>query len=126
MIRHYFPSKGRQRHLFAFSRAYLMNSSPEPDFERAKQFICQTLQQQEALISAENAGHVRHYIRHAEYEMAFEVLFLSLMEHPRPAVTGVDFARAVKMARELRIDGEEGSVFDDDFFSKLSTYEAGA
>ena len=98
-----------------------MNSSQAPDFERARQFILETLQQQEALISAENAGYVRHYVRHDEYEMAFEVLFLSLMEHPRPAA-GVDFAQAVEMARELRIDGEEGSVFDADFFTKLSRY----
>lgn len=103
-----------------------MNRLPEPDFERASQFILQTLLQQQALISAENAEYVRHYLMHSEYEMAFEVLFLSLMEQPRSAVIGVDFVAAVELARDLRIDGEEGSVFDDHFFNKLSTYKANA
>lgn len=103
-----------------------MNGAPEPDFVRASQFILQTLQQEEVLISAENAGFVRHYVQHAEYEMAFEVLFLSLMEHPRQTTARVDFTLAVEMAKELRIDAEEGSVFDDMFFDKLSRYAAGA
>ena len=104
---------------------YLMNGAPEPDFVHAEQFILRTLQQEEALISVENAGFVRHYIKYAEYEMAFEVLFLSLMEHPRQTMAKVDFTLAVEMAKEFRIDSE-GGIFDYNFFDKLSRYAAEA
>jgi hypothetical protein len=99
----------------------MMNRSPDPDFERAIRFITQTLQQVEALISAEMAGWVRHYLKHDEYEMAFELLFLAIMEQPRPAV--VDFVKALNMATEFPFD-EDGGIYDYHFFSKLAKYTA--
>lgn len=101
-----------------------MNHSPEPDFAHASEFITHTLQQVEALISTEQAGYVRHYLRYDEYEMAFELLFLAIMDHPAPA--GVDFAMALNIGTALRLDVEDGSIYEVDFFKKLSTYAAEA
>lgn len=58
---------------------------------------------------------VSHFLDHAEYEMALEGLCLDLMAYE---IADVDWAQCRTLAERLGLDKE--SVFDPDFWSKLT------
>ena len=64
---------------------------------------------------------VDHYLYHAEYEMAFEGLFLAIMKlGPAPPL---DWRRSTEMAKKLNLNKE--SIYDEDFWSRFSKYSEG-
>lgn len=70
-------------------------------------------------LPSETVEAVRHYLRHAEYELALEGLILDIMT-VYPAGINVDWAEYLKIARELSL--HEESTFDPQFWDKFTTY----
>ena len=64
---------------------------------------------------------VDHYLYHAEYEMAFEGLFLAIMK--LDTVPPLDWSRSTEMAKRLNLNKE--SIYDEDFWSRFSKYLEG-
>ncbi len=62
---------------------------------------------------------VLHYLNHDEYEMAFEGLFLDLMQLGR-FQSSFDIAHAVHLAKALNLHQE--SVFRDDFWPLFEAF----
>jgi len=61
---------------------------------------------------------VRHYVIHDEYEMAFEGLFIEIMNLIK--VPGIDFQKSREIALLLKLDKE--TVFDHNFWGKFDKY----
>jgi hypothetical protein len=73
-----------------------------------------------AHLSLEARQGVEHYLSHDEYEMAFEGLGLELIKVDE--VTLEDRRCCTWLARQLGLNTE--SVFDANFWQKLSQFEA--
>lgn len=69
-------------------------------------------------LDAKSIKFVEHYIKHAEYEMAFEGLFIEIMKIED--VPKIDLIKSRKVAKLLKLDEE--SVFDDGFWNKFEQY----
>ena len=61
---------------------------------------------------------VNHYVNHAEYEMAFEGLFIEIMKMNE--VPDIDFSKSKEIGLLLKLDKE--SVFDVGFWKKFKNY----
>lgn len=61
---------------------------------------------------------VDHYLSHAEYEMAFEGLFIAIMK--LDTVPPIDWRQSVEMAKKLKLNEE--SIYEEDFWSRFSKY----
>jgi hypothetical protein len=57
-------------------------------------------------------------LTYGEYEMSFEGLFIEIMN--LATIPPIDFTKALKVARLLKLDEE--SVFDSDFLIKFEKY----
>ena len=74
-----------------------------------------------SLLDEETTTAVQHYIDHSEYEMAFEGIFIEIMnleEHSQKA--HIDVSQYVELGKQLKLDTD--SVFDDDFWPKFTKY----
>lgn len=90
----------------------------EDTFEIVEKFINQFLDANSCIIDDAAVKHVKHYLHHNENEMAFELLILEIMK--QSALVHWDDEKVLKCALFLELDKE--SVYDDDFFKKLTTY----
>lgn len=80
------------------------------------QFLTSLSGQCEKKISQEGIDLVRHYLRHDEFAMAFEVLFLELIEfNYLPEQTDIETWK--KIGLHLGLDAE--SVIDSTFWPKF-------
>lgn len=69
-------------------------------------------------LNEEAVQEIEHYLNYGEYEMAFEALYLSIMElGPIPKI---DFKESMDVAKKLKLDEE--SVFDARFWDKFQKY----
>lgn len=74
------------------------------------------------LLSPEARQGVEHFLSHDEYEMAFEGLTIELMTL-KEEISPDDRRCCVSLARRLGL--VQDSVFDPNFWTKLSRFEAG-
>lgn len=63
-------------------------------------------------------AEINHYLKHEEYEIAYEGLFLEIMKlKPMPSI---DWTKSKHIAKLLNLDKE--SVLDDRFWAKISEF----
>ncbi|MCF6344885.1 MAG: hypothetical protein L3J00_00270 [Thiomicrorhabdus sp.] len=72
-------------------------------------------------LDIETVEAVQHYIDHNEYEMAYEGLFIELMNLDQKP-KNIDFDMYTDLGKGLKIDVE--SVFDSDFWKKYIQYSS--
>lgn len=94
-----------------------MNDSIDTDTARLE--IDSLLEQCAGVLCSEAIGEVRHYVDHDEPEMAFEGLFIELMQAGK-IPESVDKVSCVKLGEYLNLDVE--SVLDDDFWMKFTQF----
>jgi hypothetical protein len=81
-------------------------------------FIRKELDAAAPLLDPKTMTAVLHYLNHDEYEMAFEGLFIDIMQlKQRP---NIDFEECLSVAKLLRLDQE--TVFDMHFWEKFEVY----
>lgn len=69
-------------------------------------------------LASDTAHTIHHYLAHSEFEMAFEGLFIEVMQ--LPYVPKLDFSESRKVGELLELDQE--TVFDVDFWNKFRNY----
>lgn len=72
-------------------------------------------------ISTEHISSIEHYLEHGEYSMAFEYLFLEIMEN-----ADADFTLGVEKAQEIGLffdlNNPNECMVDDDFWTKFQVF----
>jgi hypothetical protein len=61
---------------------------------------------------------VKHYLYHAEYEMAFEGLFIAIMKFDTVPV--IDWRKSIEIAKKLKLNME--SIYDENFWARFNKY----
>lgn len=90
----------------------------EDEWTNVKHFIQRTLKEVESRIGQQSIDSINHYVDHDEYEMAFEILFLIIMElkdFPK-----IDLLKSKQMAEFLKLNEE--TVYDTDFWNSFISY----
>lgn len=77
------------------------------------------LDQNSSSLDSESVDAVQHYISHDEYEMAFEGLFIDLMILGK-IKSNKNLSVYMELGKNLGL--EQGSVFDGDFWLKLTEF----
>lgn len=73
------------------------------------------------IIPPERLNDIQHYLDHDEYSMAFEYLYLEVMEHANARfILGPDKAR--EMAIFFDLDDENECVIDHEFWPKFEAF----
>ncbi|WP_175699494.1 hypothetical protein [Burkholderia ambifaria] len=91
----------------------------EMDFTFVKGQLLLLLEAYEGKLGQETVDAVRHFIDHDEYEMAYEGLFIDLMNIGfDPNEISVDIYR--KIGEDLNL--KEESVFEERFWEKFEGY----
>lgn len=91
----------------------------EVDYRFVKDQLLLLLGDYEGKLGRETVDSVRHFIDHDEYEMAYEGLFIDLMDiRFDPNEINVDIYR--KIGEDLNLNEE--SVFDEGFLEKFEGY----
>lgn len=62
--------------------------------------------------------HIEHYIKHDEYEMAFELLFTEIIKFENLSL--IDYKKAEEIGKLLKLDEE--TVFDPNFWGKFISF----
>lgn len=88
------------------------------DFEYAKRFINSTVELLKDTLDKDTIEAVRHYLIHDECEMAFEGLFIEIMNLTQ--APEIDFIKSREVAKLLKLDKE--SVFDYNFWENFNEY----
>lgn len=94
-----------------------MNLSTQ-ELNEINNFIRKTLSLVKCDLDEESYNAVEHYLNHDEYEMAFEGLFIELIQSKSKPI--IDFKNSRKIALALGLDKE--SVFDGDFWIKFEKF----
>ena len=71
------------------------------------------------LLDKESIDMIKHYLDHSEYEMAFEGLFIELM-NVNAVLTKTEIETYYNLGLKLELDKE--SVFDSNFWCNFMTY----
>ncbi|RYD58285.1 MAG: hypothetical protein EOP56_05010 [Sphingobacteriales bacterium] len=95
-----------------------MASPDNSTLAAAKDFIHSATQQISDSLGSDTVNTIFHYLDHAEYEMAFEILFIELMKLNMAAP--IDIAKSRELGVLLRLN--EQSVFDSNFWEKFDRY----
>lgn len=69
-------------------------------------------------LDLETINGVKHYLDHDEYEMAFEGLFIDLIE--LSIVPDVDLTIYLELGKKLKLNEE--AIFDANFWGKFQEY----
>lgn len=86
--------------------------------QEIEDFILNTLQTVRAEFDDKSIDGIDHYVVHAEYEMAFEILFIEIMKlHKYPLI---DLQKSREVGLLLKLNEE--SVFDPFFWDKFKSY----
>lgn len=88
------------------------------DWTDINKFIESVLLEVESDLDPESSKAVRHYLRHDEFELAFEGLFLEIMDLNKPIL--LDFQKCWDIGKHLGLDRE--SVLDSKFWDKFNKY----
>lgn len=83
-----------------------------------KEFIENVSNEIKPQLTKSSIDSVSHYLRHDEYEMAFEILFLGIMD--LKDISNIDFLESKKVGKLLKL--HEESVFDFDFWNKFEEF----
>ena len=83
-----------------------------------KEFIQFILKTVNSKLDKESIDSVNHYVDHDEYEMAFEGLFLEIMQLKE--IPKIDWQKSKEVGELLKLNEE--SVFDFDFWNKFENY----
>jgi hypothetical protein len=87
-------------------------------YNNAVEFVTKTLSDIRPFLDVETFNAINHYITHSEIEMAFEVMFLEVIN--QNLAIRIDSGTAIRTAKELSLDKE--TVFDVDFWSKFTNF----
>nr|WP_208450335.1 hypothetical protein [Burkholderia anthina] len=91
----------------------------EVDYRFVKDQLLLLLEDYEGELGRETVDSVRHFIGHGEYEMAYEGLFIDLMDiRFDPNEINVDIYQ--KIGEDLNLNEER--VFDEGFWEKFEDY----
>jgi len=88
------------------------------DWNQIDKFIRYALVQVESFLEPEVINSVKHFLDHAEFEMAFEGLFIEIMK--LDAIPKIDMVQSKKVAEQLRLNEE--TIFDFKFWNKFERY----
>ena len=87
-------------------------------WEDIKNFIEEVLETVKHELKSDSEESVRHYVIHDEYEMAFEGLFIELMQlKDKPKI---DYSKCKKIAVMLKLNEE--SIFDNNFWENFKEF----
>jgi hypothetical protein len=86
--------------------------------KKISEFIKSTLNQLDKTLDEESINSVNHYLDHNEYEMAFEGLFIEIMQ--LQSIPQIDLIKAREIAEDLNLNNE--SVFDFSFWNKFELF----
>lgn len=70
-------------------------------------------------LEKETIQSIEHYIHHSEYEMALEIILLSLIKIKKYP-SGVEKENIIYIVKELKLDIE--NVYDDHFWEKFNQW----
>src|SRR5688572_3411762 len=84
--------------------------------KEANQMLARLLRENLGNLNAHSQKAIAHYIHHDEYEMAFEGIFIDLMEAGRIS-SDRNLEEYEQLGKKLNLDKE--SVFDGDFWDKF-------
>lgn len=90
----------------------------EFDWSEEADYIVGVLSELEKDFDQETVDYVSHYVNHAEYEMAFEILFTEIMRLKYKP--NVDWRMAKEVGLSLNLNKE--TVYDNYFWDKLLHY----
>jgi hypothetical protein len=91
----------------------------EEQIEKAEFFIKQTLRNVGSYLDAQTIEAVEHYLENAEYEMAFEGLYIEIMANPSLcAMTHLNKSKDVGLLLKL----DKHTAFDPNFWSNFMKY----
>jgi hypothetical protein len=86
--------------------------------EELERYISNIFSKYENLFESKNKDAILHYLNYEEYEMAFELLFLELINNKiNPKI---NIFECEKIAVQLKLN--EHTIFDDNFWIKFKTY----
>jgi hypothetical protein len=91
------------------------------DIETAREaelFINEVLSIVTCNLEKDLIAFVKHYLYHAEYEMAFEGLFIAIMNFDTVPI--IDWRKSAEMAKKLKLNVE--SIYDENFWARFSKY----
>lgn len=80
-------------------------------------FITNLLSSIEDSLDVESIESITHYLNHDEYEMAYEILLLEIMDKGMPIDSP---SEVLEIARILQLDKE--TVYDNNLWDKLNSY----
>ena len=84
----------------------------------AESFIKEVLSIVTPKLEKDLIAFVKHYLYHAEYEMAFEGLFIAIMKFDTVPV--IDWRKSVEMAKKLNLNVE--TIYDENFWARFCKY----
>jgi hypothetical protein len=90
----------------------------EINFDYVETFIQSQLDLLRGKLEPRTFEAVNRFLSHAEYEMAFEGMFIDIMKLKE--VPAIDFKECFAVAKSLRLDEE--SVLEEDFWQKFEKY----
>ena len=88
------------------------------DWFYIRDFIKSILVSVQSELDEESVNSVNHYLEYDEFEMAFEGLFIEMMNLKIPPK--IDFLKSKEVAKQLKMDEE--SVFDFEFWRKFEDF----
>ncbi|WP_109700671.1 hypothetical protein [Chitinophaga deserti] len=88
-------------------------------YQNVIKYIKATLNQcRPFLIHEKTIVYVEHYLKYGEYEMAFEILFLGIMDSGK--VPMIDVNKGMEVAKLLRLDKE--TIYDVNFWTNFKVF----
>jgi hypothetical protein len=88
------------------------------DFDETEAFILNVLEKARPNLDKESIDAVIHYVHHNELEMAFEGLFLEIIN--RNLLFSINIEQADRIGKSLKLNEE--SVYDSEFWTKFQIY----
>jgi len=90
----------------------------EAQYTYIENYIRSVLLLVQSELASDTANTIHDYLTHDEFEMAFEGLFIEVMQ--LPYLPKIDFSESRKVGELLELDQE--TVFDVDFWNKFRNY----
>jgi hypothetical protein len=88
------------------------------DWHSINNFIRKSLEENQDSLDQETIDFVNHYLQYDEYEMAFEGLFIELMDLGQSS--NVDLEKSWEIGQELEL--HKYSIFDETFWVKFEIF----
>jgi hypothetical protein len=90
----------------------------EIDWEYIKESLKAILSLVDSKLEKSLIDHIEHYIKHDEYEMAFEVLFTEIIKFENLSL--IDYKKVKEIGKLLKLDKE--TVFDPNFWGNFISF----